>query len=77
MKETKEVVSYKKNLGKILLIAFAGSIIYGLPYFRQYYYDAYVEIYNLTNTQMGTLGSAYGLLGLVSYFIGGVLAQRT
>ena len=76
MKETKEVVSYKKNLGKILLIAFAGSIIYGLPYFRQYYYDAYVEIYNLTNTQMGTLGSAYGLLGLVSYFIGGVLADR-
>lgn len=68
--------SYKKNLGKLLLIAFAGSIIYGLPYFRQYYYDAYREIYNLTNTQMGTLGSAYGLLGLISYFIGGVLADK-
>lgn len=68
--------SYKKNLGKLLLIAFAGSIIYGLPYFRLYYYDAYVEIYNLTNSQMGALGSAYGLLGLVSYFIGGVLADK-
>ena len=68
--------SYKKNLGKLLLIAFAGSIIYGLPYFRLYYYDAYVEIYNLTNTQMGALGSAYGLLGLISYFIGGVLADK-
>lgn len=68
--------SYKKNLGKLLLIAFAGSIIYGLPYFRLYYYDAYVEIYHLTNSQMGALGSAYGLLGLVSYFIGGVLADR-
>ena len=67
---------YKKNLGKLLLIAFAGSIIYGLPYFRLYYYDAYVEMYNLTNTQMGTLGSAYGVLGLVSYFIGGVLADK-
>ena len=76
MEETKVTVSYKKNIGKLLLIAFAGSIIYGLPYFRQYYYDAYVEIYNLTNTQMGTLGSAYGLLGLISYFIGGVLADR-
>lgn len=69
-------VSYKKNLGKLLLIAFAGSIIYGLPYFRLYYYDAYMEIYQLTNTQMGTLGSAYGLLGLISYFIGGVLADK-
>lgn len=68
--------SYKKNFGKLLLIAFAGSIIYGLPYFRLYYYDAYVEFYHLTNTQMGTLGSAYGVLGLVSYFIGGVLADK-
>lgn len=68
--------SYKRNFGKLLLIAFAGSIIYGLPYFRLYYYDAYVEFYHLTNTQMGTLGSAYGVLGLVSYFIGGVLADK-
>lgn len=67
---------YKKNLGKILLIAFAGSIIYGLPYFRYYYYDAYCAMYSLTDTQMGALGSAYGLLGLVSYLIGGVLADK-
>jgi len=66
----------RKNFFNICLLAFAGSIIYGLPYFRSYYYDAYCEAYNLTNTQMGTLGSAYGLLGLVSYFIGGVLADK-
>ena len=67
---------FRKNIFKICLLAFAGSIIYGLPYFRYYYYDAYLSTYGLTNTQMGTLGSAYGLLGLVSYLIGGVLADR-
>lgn len=67
---------YKKNLPTILLLAFAGSIIYGLPYFRSYYYDAYQGMYDLTNTQMGLLGSAYGLLGVFSYIIGGVLADR-
>ncbi len=67
---------FKKNIFKICLLAFAGSIIYGLPYFRYYYYDAYLAAYGLNNTQMGTLGSAYGLLGLLSYLIGGVLADR-
>ena len=38
-KEAKQ--GYRKNLGTILLLAFAGSIIYGLPYFRSYYYDTY------------------------------------
>ena len=73
-KEAKQ--GYKKNLGTILLLAFAGSIIYGLPYFRSYYYDTYQNMYNLTNTQMGLLGSAYGLLGVFSYVIGGVLADK-
>lgn len=66
----------KKNFFTILLLSFAGSIIYGLPYFRLYYYDAYQELYHLTNVQMGLLGSAYGLLGVFSYVFGGVLADR-
>lgn len=67
---------YRKNLGTIILLSFAGSIIYGLPYFRSYYYDTYQSMYHLTNTQMGLLGSAYGLLGVFSYIIGGVLADK-
>jgi len=74
--ENGERIGLRKNLVKLLLVAFAGSIIYGLPYFRLYYYDAYLDAYNLTNTQMGALGSAYGVLGLISYFIGGVLADK-
>lgn len=66
----------KKNLFTICILAFAGSIIYAMPYFRNYYYNDYMSVYNLNNVQMGALGSAYGLLGLVSYFIGGVLADK-
>ncbi|WP_137665410.1 MFS transporter [Enterococcus hulanensis] len=66
----------RKNFFTVVLLAIAGSIIYGLAYFRNYYYDAYVATYHLTNTQMGSLGSAYGFMGLVSYLIGGVLADR-
>ncbi|HWQ07821.1 MAG TPA: MFS transporter [Holophaga sp.] len=66
----------KKNLFRLFLLTFSGSIIYGLPYFRLYYYDTYQATYNLTNLQMGALGSAYGICGLFSYLLGGVLADK-
>ncbi|KAB0580560.1 MFS transporter [Campylobacter volucris] len=66
----------KNNFFTLLLLSFCGSIIYGLPYFRKYYYDDYMALYNLNNFQMGLLGSAYGLLGLFSYALGGYLADR-
>lgn len=76
MENKKSKTGIRKNFFTICLLAFAGSIIYGLPYFRYYYYDAYVEVYNLSNLQMGALGSAFGIVGVVSYLIGGILADR-
>lgn len=65
----------KGNMWRLVILAIAGSLIYGLPYFRTYYYDAYLEAYNLTNTQMGTLGAMFGVFGMVSYLFGGVVAD--
>lgn len=65
----------KKNIWRLIIITIAGSMIYGLPYFRSYLYDAYLETYNLTNTQMGTFGSIFGIMGACSYLFGGVVAD--
>ena len=65
----------KKNAWRLLLITLCGSLIYGLPYFRSYVYDAYLDAYNLTNTQMGTFGSIFGFMGACSYLFGGVVAD--
>lgn len=67
---------YKKNRGLILLIALAGMSAYLLPYFRGYYYDAYLAYFGITDFQMGVLGSAYGALTLVGYCLGGWVADR-
>ena len=45
-----------KNVWAIIIVAFGGAIIYGLPYFRYDYYDAYLEVYHLTDSQMGVFG---------------------
>ena len=65
----------KGNMWRLIILAIAGSLIYGLPYFRTYYYDAYLEAYHLTNTQMGALGSMFGIFGMISYLFGGVVAD--
>lgn len=66
----------KSNMGTLVLLFMAGSIIYSLPYFRFYYYDAFVEAFNLNNTQMGSLGSIYGVFAMISYLFGGALADK-
>lgn len=65
-----------KNFWAIFIVAAGGAIIYGLPYFRFDYYDAYLEAYNLTNTQMGIFGSVLGIFGMISYLFGGMVADR-
>lgn len=65
----------KRNMFRLIIITIAGAMIYGLPYFRSYYYDSYVQVYHLTNTQMGLFGSLFGIFGAVSYLFGGVVAD--
>ncbi len=65
-----------RNFWAIIIVAFSGAIIYGLPYFRFDYYDAYLEVYHLTDMQMGVFGSILGVFGMISYLFGGVVADR-
>lgn len=65
-----------RNFWAIIIVAFGGAIIYGLPYFRYDYYDAYLEVYHLTDLQMGVFGSILGVFGMISYLFGGIVADR-
>ncbi|MCO0599152.1 MFS transporter [Peribacillus butanolivorans] len=66
----------RKNIPTLVILIIAGEMIYTLPYFRNYYYDVFLNAFHLTNTQMGTLGSAYGVCCLISYIFGGYVADR-
>lgn len=76
MSDKKSSSKLMRNKFRFIILVVSASLIYGLPYFRSYYYDAYCNVYNLTNTQIGSLGSIYGIFGLVSYLFGGILADR-
>ena len=65
----------QRNFGAIVILALSGSVIFGLPFFRFDYYDAYLSTYHLTNTQMGVFGTVIGVFGIISYLFGGVVAD--
>lgn len=66
----------RKNMFLLILLVIAGSIIYMLPYFRSYYYDAFKAAFGMTNTEIGRCGTYYGLFGAISYLVGGYIADK-
>ncbi len=68
--------SLKRNMPTLLILIVSGALIYALPYFRYYYYDAFVKLFNISNTQMGALGSAFGGTAIIGYMFGGFFADR-
>lgn len=69
----------KSNFKRFLLIfilAFGTTAMYSLPYMKSSFYDPMQQALSLSHTQIGNLLSLYGLVGMVSYFIGGWFADR-
>lgn len=60
----------------VTLLSFMVGMIYFIPYIRISFYDQTVAALQLTNAQMGILGSVYGTLAIFCYGIGGILAQK-
>lgn len=60
----------------VFLIGFATTAMYSLPYMKSVFYDPMREALNLTHAQLGNLLSIYGIVATVSYFPGGILADK-
>lgn len=67
---------FVKKYGTLLLLAAGAGIIFQLPYIRETFYVPIQSAMDLTNTQMGMLSSIYASMVTVSYFIGGMVADK-
>lgn len=70
-----EVVRYKWR--NILLLILAGEAIFLLPFvlFR-IFRPTFLKVLDLSNSELGWCFSAYGFVALISYFLGGLIADR-
>lgn len=68
-----------KNIKRFLIIfilAFGTTAMYSLPYMKSSFYDPMQQALALSHTQIGNLLSLYGVVGMVSYFVGGWFADK-
>jgi nitrate/nitrite transporter NarK len=61
---------------QVMIIALAASVIYSAPYLRQLFTTSLLEVFSLTEAQLGNLSSTYALACLICYVPGGWLADR-
>lgn len=55
----------------------AGEAIFSLPFHvTRFFRPTLIEVFGLTNTELGAAQAAYGIVAMVAYFPGGLLADR-
>lgn len=69
-------ISKRKRGLLVTLVSLMVGMIYFIPYIYITFYDQTLEALNLTNTQLGSLGSLYGTLAIFCYMLGSFLAQK-
>lgn len=59
------------------MLVVAGELIFSLPFhIPRFFRPTMLEVFGLTNTQLGDIFAVYGVVAMLSYFPGGVLADR-
>lgn len=61
----------------MLALVTAGEMVYSLPYHLTRYFRPTVrEVFNFSNTDLGDIFVPYGIVAMLCYFPGGILADR-
>lgn len=58
-------------------LVFAGEAVFFLPFHvYRYFRPTYVEVFGISQTELGVLGSTYGVVAMFAYLLGGGFADR-
>jgi sugar phosphate permease len=61
----------------IAVLVVAGEMVFGLPFHTaRFFRPTVLEVFGLSNTQLGYVFAIYGAVAMASYFPGGALADR-
>ncbi len=70
----------KKTASKWLIIfslVFAGEMIFSLPFHvARFFRPTFLDVFNLTNAELGDAIAIYGIMAILVYFPGGTMADR-
>ncbi len=70
-------ISLTRRLIIIFSIVFAGEIIFSLPFHvARFFRPTLLEVFSLSNTQLGDIFALYGVMAMLAYFPGGAIADK-
>jgi MFS family permease len=65
------------SISQIILLILAGESIFILPFvIPRIFRPTYLDVFKLTNLELGSCFSIYGIVALLSYLYGGTLADK-
>ena len=71
------ILGLMRNPLQILLLILAGEAIFLLPFvLARVFRPTFLAVFELSNTQLGNCYSLYGMVALLSYLLGGTVADR-
>ncbi len=74
MHEPQKAIS---RIALIVTLIIAGEVIFALPFHTaRFFRPTLLEVFGFTNTELGDLFAAYGVVAMLAYFPGGALADR-
>lgn len=65
-----------KSLLQFFICGIGGYAIFYVLFCRASFYDAFLIAMDLSNTQFGVMYSVYGWIAAVTYFVGGIIADK-
>lgn len=65
-----------KTKALIATLACANTALYGLPYMKGQFYEIELAALSLDNAQLSRLFSIYGIIAIIAYLVGGVIADK-
>lgn len=69
-------MSKSKKYSTLILLSAMAGIMYLTPFLRYNFYDQMVSALNLTDAQLGVIGSFYGIFTLFLYILSGIIAEK-
>ena len=65
------------HYGTLLALILAGEVIFSLPFhIPRFFRPNMLDVFHLSNTQLGDIFALYGVVALLAYFPGGAIADR-
>ena len=71
------MIKNKHRMMQMIILILASELVFSLPFhLARFFRPAFLDVFNLSNTNLGDIFALYGVMAMISYFLGGMIADK-